>query len=138
NYSKSVAGLERARHEGYDDILWTNADGEITESSIANIFFIARQGDAIEILTPPPASGILLGITRQTLLDLFRRAGIAAHEQLVFADELARFDEAFLTSTVRGLVPVARIDHKRFFTTRPNAVFQQVKRLHGAWVESQL
>lgn len=138
NYQKSIVGIARAREEGFQDILWTNADGEITESSIANIFFVQREGDGIHFVTPPPMSGLLLGITRQTVIDLLRNAKLPVEERIVYADEIARFDEAFLTSTVRGLVPVQAIDQHKLHTTRPNAVFHHVARLYNSWVESQL
>lgn len=138
NYQQSVVAIDRAQQEGFQDILWTNAEGEIGESSIANVFFLARQGDLVEIVTPPAASGILLGITREKLLSLLNGAKIPAREQIVFADELPRFDEAFLCSTVRGLVPVSRIDKQKLFTTRPTATYRHIERLYFAWVESQL
>lgn len=138
NYQKSIVGIARARHEGFHDILWTNADGEITESSIANIFFMQREGDGVHFVTPAPMSGLLLGITRQTIIDLLRNAKLPVEERVIYADEIARFDEAFLTSTVRGLVPVQAIDQHRLHTTRANAVFQHIVRLYNTWVESQL
>lgn len=138
NYQKSIVGINRAANEGFQDILWTNADGEITESSIANIFFVQREGDGVHFVTPAPMSGLLLGITRQTIIDLLRNASLPVEERIVYADEIARFDEAFLTSTVRGLVPVHRIDNHRLHTTRSNSVFQHIVRLYGTWVETQL
>jgi branched-subunit amino acid aminotransferase/4-amino-4-deoxychorismate lyase len=138
NYQQSILAVQRAEAEGFADILWTNAESEVTESSIANVFLIARQGDLVEIVTPPAASGILLGITRDTLIKLLGRASIPVREQVVFADELARFDEAFLCSTVRGLVPVNRIDRHKLFTLRPNSVYRHIERLFLTWVETEL
>jgi branched-subunit amino acid aminotransferase/4-amino-4-deoxychorismate lyase len=138
NYQQSILAVRRAESEAYDDILWTNAEGEITESSVANIFLIARQGDLVEIVTPPAASGILLGITRGTIIDLLRTASIPVHEQVVYADELARFDEAFLCSTVRGLVPVNRIDKQKMFTTRAASVYRHIERLFLTFTEAEL
>jgi branched-subunit amino acid aminotransferase/4-amino-4-deoxychorismate lyase len=138
NYLASVLAVQRAEREGFQDVLWTNADNEITEASTANIFFMAREGDNVEFITPPPMSGILLGITRATVIDLMRRASLPVREQVVYADELARFDEAFVCSTVRGLVPVNRIDQHRLHSTRPSAVFRHIERLYMAWVTSEV
>ncbi len=138
NYQQSILAVQRAGAEGFDDILWTNAEGEVTESSIANVFLIAREGDLVEIATPPAASGILLGITRETVINLLTAAGIPVREQLVYADELPRFDEAFLCSSVRGLVPISRIDKHKLFTLRPTAVFRHIERLFLTWVETEL
>lgn len=138
NYQQSILAVQRAEAEGFNDILWTNTEGEITESSVANVFLIARDGDLVEIATPPATSGILLGITRETIMHLLTRAQIPVREQVVFADELPRFDEAFICSSVRGLVPVTRIDKHKLFTLRPNSVYRHIERLFLTWVETEL
>lgn len=138
NYLSSILAMEKAESEGYNDVLWINNDNEITEASTANIFFMARTGDNIEFITPPAHSGILLGITRNTMIDLIRNAKIPVSEQIVFSDEIARFDEAFLCSTVRGLVPINRIDRHKLHTQRPSAVFRHIERLFLTWVETEI
>lgn len=138
NYLRSIVGIQRAEQEGFQDLLWTNADGEITESSASNVFFMQREGDGISFVTPPASSGILLGITRETMIRLLREAKIPVTEQIIYADELPRFDEAFVCSTVRGLVPVKRIDQHRMSTARPSSVYRHIERLFLTWVESQL
>lgn len=138
NYLSSILAMEKAENEGFNDVLWINHENEVTEASTANIFFIARVGDNIEFITPPAHSGILLGITRNTLIDLIRNANIPVSEQIVFSDEIARFDEAFLCSTVRGLVPINRIDRHKMHTSRPNAVYRHIERLFLTWVETEI
>ena len=138
NYLRSIVALDQARAEGFDDILWLNQEREVTEASTANIFFMGRIGDKVDIATPPLASGILGGITRQTILRLLKEAGIKAEERFIVGDELARFDEAFLCSSVRGLVPVRQLDSHKLYTTRKEGTFQHVRRLFDAWVQSQV
>ena len=138
NYLASVMGLAKAQKEGFDEILWTNSEGEVTEAATANIFFLSRVGDNVAFLTPPAQSGILLGITRSTLIELMQNAGIPVQEQTIFVDELPRFDEAFVCSTVRGLVPVSTIDKHKLHTARPGSVFRHIERLYMTWVETQL
>jgi branched-subunit amino acid aminotransferase/4-amino-4-deoxychorismate lyase len=138
NYLSSILAMEKAESEGFNDILWSNSEGEITEASTANIFFMSRDGDNIEFVTPAAHSGILLGITRSTMIGLIKRAGIPVKEEIIFADEIPRFDEAFLCSTVRGLVPVNRIDRHKMHTARTGAVFRHIERLFLTWVETQL
>ncbi len=138
NYLSSILAMEKAESEGFNDILWSNSDGELTEASTANIFFMSRAGDNIEFITPAAHSGILLGITRGTMIDLMRGAGIPVKEEIVFADEIPRFDEAFLCSTVRGLVPVNRIDRHKMHSARNGSVFRHIERLFITWVETQI
>lgn len=138
HYLSSIVALNAATAEGYDDILWENAAGEITEAATANVFFLGRHGDLVEVATPAPESGLLLGITRGRIIQLLRKSGIPVTERVIMREELARFDEAFLTSTVRGLVPVNRIDQHRLHTRRANSTFQHLERLYLTWVESEI
>ncbi|TWW09422.1 branched chain amino acid aminotransferase [Planctomyces bekefii] len=138
SYLHTALALKRAATDGFDEILWSNSDGEISEAATANIFFLAREGDLLEIVTPPAQSGILLGITRGTIMRLLQQAKIPVHEQIIFADELPRFDEAFLCSTVRGLVPIHRIDNHRLHSARPQSSFRHVERLFQTWVATEI
>jgi branched-chain amino acid aminotransferase len=133
NYLPEILALKQAVRSGFDDILWTNHQGEIMEASTANIFFMGRHGDHLEVATPGSKSGILMGTTRKTLIDLLQISQIPVEEKLVFSDELARFDEAFLCSSVRGLIPVNQIDRQTYHTTRPHAIFHEIRRLFQSW-----
>lgn len=138
NYMRSIVAIKKAEKEGAQDILWTNSSNEITEASTANVFFIGREGDQVIIQTPSTMSGVLKGITRTTMLTLLNGAKIPATEQIIYADELARFDEAFLCSTIKGLVPIHKIDKHVFHTCRTNSIFRHINRLYLSWNESQL
>jgi branched-subunit amino acid aminotransferase/4-amino-4-deoxychorismate lyase len=138
NYMRSIRSIEDAKQEGFDDILQVNSTGEITEASTANIFLIGRHGDSVEIATPAAKSGLLLGITRETITELLEKSQIAVTKRVILADEIPRFDEAFICSTVRGLVPVACIDDHRLHSARDKAVFQHIRRLHHTWAETQI
>lgn len=137
NYLHSAAALREVRTHGGHDVLWSNDRGELTECTTSNIFLIGRRGDGVEILTPALSSGLLDGITRRRVLQLLSAARIAAHEQIVFVDEIARFDEGFLCSTVRGLVPIRQIDNHRMHSARGGSVFRQVERLYSTWLSLQ-
>lgn len=90
-YERALAGVE-----GVDDVLLWNADGFITESSIANV--VVRIGD--ELLTPPVASGLLAGTYRNWLL----RYG-QVKERAIHIDELDSIDQLQLVNSVRGFYP---------------------------------
>ena len=138
HYGYRTAASRSAKSQGFDDVLFTNIENEITEATTANIFFIGRHGDAIEIVTPSETAGILPGITRRNILDLCKRAKIAVLEKVIYEEMIPRYDEAFLCSTVKGLIPVNKIADHKLHTTRNNSAFQQIKRLYLAWVESQV
>lgn len=138
NYLHSITAIREARNAGFDEVLWSNAEGEITEAATANIFLIGRTGDRVAICTPSSNSGILEGITRANIIRLLTNAGINVTSETIFIDQLAKFDEAFLCSTVRGLVPVNRIDRHALHTCRPNSIFAKIESLYLTWVQTQL
>ncbi|MCX6129605.1 MAG: aminotransferase class IV [Proteobacteria bacterium] len=133
SYLPAIIALAEAQTEGFDEVLWCNNEGEITEAASANIFLISRQGDLVEIATPPSTSGILLGITRARIINLLHRSQIPVTERIITLEELPRFDEAFVTSSVRGPFPVQLIDRHRLHSTRPQAVFHHILRLYRTW-----
>jgi branched-subunit amino acid aminotransferase/4-amino-4-deoxychorismate lyase len=132
-YLHTAGAQAEVQSEGFDDVLWTNADSEFTEAGSANIFLISREGDLVEIATPPLAAGILPGITRARVIELLERSQIPVTERSLTLEELPRFDEGFVTSSLRGPFPVSRIDKHRLHSTRPQAVFQHILRLYRSW-----
>ena len=137
SYLPSIQAISKAQKHGFDDILWKNLEEELTESSTSNIFLMRRDGDSLRIETPSPYSGLLCGITRARVIQLLETSGIPVTQRVIYYDELASFDEAFLTSSIKGLVPVARIDDHNLQTLRKNASFFHVSRLYQAWLQSQ-
>ncbi|MBC7660375.1 MAG: aminotransferase class IV family protein [Chitinophagaceae bacterium] len=134
NYLNTISASAAAAREGFDDILWLSADGELLETGLANVFFLSREGDLVEIATPPLASGILPGITRARTIELLTSAKIPVTERPIMIEELPRFDEAFITSSLRLLRPVSLVDKHRLHSCRKNAVFWHIHRLFNSWL----
>jgi branched-subunit amino acid aminotransferase/4-amino-4-deoxychorismate lyase len=126
--------VERAKSSGFDDVLWINGDGEIAEATWSNLFLIGRTGDLVEIATPPASSGILEGVTRRRITELLVSAKIPVTERVITEEEIPGFDEAFVTSSIRGLVAVTQIGSHRLHTLRPNSVFGHISRLYQTWL----
>lgn len=95
-----------ARHAGADDALFLTIDGHLSEATSANLFLIRDD----RLLTPSLESAILPGTTRDWILDWGRRVGLRVAEALLGPDELHAADEAFLSSSVAGILPVTRYD----------------------------
>ena len=97
-----------SRHEaeakGYDDALMLDYQGKVAEATGANIFFV-KDGD----LLTPPADCFLDGITRRTVMALARREGVNVVERKIELDELASFEQAFLTGTAAEVSPIREI-----------------------------
>lgn len=85
--------------------LLVDREGNLTEGSRSNVFFI--QG---ECLLTPKSSHVLLGITRQKLLQIVEEGQILFEEAEIKAEDLSRFDACFITGTSIGLLPVAQVE----------------------------
>ncbi|MHB8416806.1 MAG: aminotransferase class IV [Myxococcales bacterium] len=108
NYLNNVLALREARARGGYEALMLDAEGYVAEGSTSNVFAVFGR----EVRTPP-LDGILAGVTRGLVLGLARRLGLRAKEQRLRPGDLRRASELFLTSTLRELVPIVRIDGRR-------------------------
>lgn len=100
--------LFEARDDGFDTVLLPDDAGNVTEGPGFNVFALKRG----RVVTP--ARGVLAGITRRTVLELAREEGLATEERALPVAELMDADEVFLSTSAGGVVPVARIDDRRF------------------------
>jgi len=109
-----------ARRAGADDALFLTIDGHLSEATSANIFLV-RGGDAGvgELATPALACAILPGTTRTWLLGWAGRVGLAPVEGWLTSADLADADEAFVCSSVAGVLPVTRFEGRPISSGAP-------------------
>jgi branched-chain amino acid aminotransferase len=98
-----------AERKGYADAMMLDWRGQVAECTGANIFFI-KEGQ----IHTPKADCFLDGITRRTVIDLARARGIAVNERPIFPEDLASFEECFITGTAAEVTPVSEIAEWRF------------------------
>ncbi len=98
-----------AEKAGYADALMLDYRGQVAEATGANVFFIKGK----DITTPTPDC-FLNGITRQTLIELAKHNGYTVTEWHIMPEELANFDECFLTGTAAEVTPVSEIGQYHF------------------------
>ncbi len=103
NYIAAVRALKEAVRRDAEDALFVNERRHVLEATRSN-FFIFR-GDTL--ITP--RKGILIGITRNVVLEL-ARGRFAVEERPIMLEELALADEAFITSSSKEITPVVQID----------------------------
>jgi branched-chain amino acid aminotransferase len=129
NYLNSVLAIAEARRRcpGANEAILCSASGSIAEGATSNVFFVTK-----EILcTPGLEVGILDGVTRGKVLELARGAGIETRELgSVSPEELRRADEAFLTSAVRGILPVTTVDSVRIGNGQPGPLTRRLLALY--------
>ena len=108
-YVNSVLAKTEATESGFDEAIMLNADGHVSEGSGENVFIVSGG----KLITPAAHDNILLGITRETIIELAREElDIETVERSLDRSELYQADECFLTGTAAHLTPVSRIDHR--------------------------
>lgn len=104
------------RDDGYDLPVLLDRDGFVTEGIGCNVFALVGG----ELVTP--SEGCLEGVSAMTMVEIAQLLGVPARYGLLHADELRGAEEAFITSTTCGLIPVTRVDGHALGDGRPGAV----------------
>jgi len=106
NYANAALARVEALGEGYDEAIMLNYHGKVAEGSAENIF-VVKNG---EIITPPPAAGILEGITRDSVIQIIEENGGYVVETDLERDDLYDADEVFMTGTAAEVKSVTQVD----------------------------
>ena len=133
-HASAVAGRLLARRRGAQEGLYVTADGEVTEATTANLFLVERG----RLVTPVAAGGLLVGVTRDLVVRLARRAGLVVREERVTAARLRRAAEVFLTASTVEIMPVVRLDGRRVGAGRPGPITLALQERYRAAVSAAL
>ena len=106
NLLNNILAVQEAQAKGAMEPILLNDTGEVAEGAGSNVFHV-KDGT---LYTPPLDAGILPGVTRALVLDLCPALGLDAVEEPVAVKDLLAADEAFLTSTLKEVLPIATID----------------------------
>jgi branched-chain amino acid aminotransferase len=126
NYLANLLAVREAKSRGGQEALIVDRRGNVVEGASSNVF-VVRAG---RIKTPPESAGILPGITRAHVLEAAARLGLAVDEAELTPEELYGADEVFITSSIRELLPVVRVDDHSVGAGAPGTVS---RRLHRAF-----
>ena len=108
-YMICTISKHRAERKGYADALMLDWQGRVAECTGANVFFV-RDG----VVHTPVADCFLDGLTRQTVIELAKRRGLAVDERRIMPDEMEGFSECFITGSAAEVTPVSEIGPYRF------------------------
>ncbi|MCI0581984.1 MAG: aminotransferase class IV [Chloroflexi bacterium] len=123
-----------ARRAGADDALFLTTDGHLSEATSANVFLV--RGD--ELATPDLGCAILPGTTRSWILVWAARAGLQPLEGWLTTRDLAEADEAFLCSSVAGILPVTAFEGRAIGDGRPGPVTLRARADREAFIRGEL
>jgi branched-chain amino acid aminotransferase len=106
NYMNSQLIKMEAMLDGYEEGIALNIRGHISEGSGENLFLV-KDG---AVLTPPLSSSVLPGITRDSVITLFREMGVRVSEETIPRELLYIADEVFFTGSAAEVTPIRSID----------------------------
>jgi branched-chain amino acid aminotransferase len=133
NYANGILAKLEARAGGYDEALLLNSAGIVAEGPGENVFRV-RNG---VLSTPPASSGILRGITRDTVVQLAVEAGMNYQRTGFTREELFTADELFYTGTAAGITPIREVDG-RPIGTGDYPVVRQLQKLYDDAIRGRL
>ena len=132
NYLNNVLAKMEANRAGAADALMLNPMGYLTECTTSNFFFV-HEG---RVLTPSLSCGILSGITRQETIRLARENGVLVEEGEWPPEALEKSDEAFITGTIKKIMPVTALDGHAIGTGKPGPITRKLIRLYQDLLDS--
>ena len=118
NLINNILAVQEAQAKGAFEPIMLNATGEVAETASANVFMVQKG----VLLTPPLDAGILPGVTRGIVLELAAGLGIEVKDEPIAVKDLLAADEAFITSTLKEVMPIASIDGRPVGSGRPGPV----------------
>jgi len=125
SYAENILALDHARNAGFGETLFFNTEGNLCEAATSNVFLV--QGN--RILTPSLESGCLPGVARSVIIRLIRSSGRECLETSLGETDVKSADEIFLTSAIRGPVPVSRLGDRKFHAT------QAAESIRARWID---
>ena len=121
----SLAKKEASR-QGFDDTLFVE-DGLVTESVSANFHIVTGEGT---LITRELSHALLPGITRGSIVDIARAAGVRAEERAFTLAEAVGAAEAFITDSINLVMPVVSIDRHPIGAGVPGPISRRLRELY--------
>ena len=128
NYANSGLAKMEAAAAGYDEPILLNSFGMVTEGPGENVFRV-KNG---VISTPPASSGILRGITRDSIVRIAKDEGLAFERSDFSREELFTADELFFAGTAAGITPIREVDGRPIGTGKYPTTYRLQQRYQDA------
>jgi len=126
NYLNNILAKIEAGKEGYIEAIMLDHEGYVAECTGDNIFLIKNGA----LFTPN--RGILIGITRNCVIEIAKEEGMSTQERLINLDEVYAADECFLTGTAAEVIPVVKVDGRVIGTGSPGFTTKKLIKLFKA------
>lgn len=127
SYINSSLAATEAKQAGFHEAIFLREDGSVAEGSAMNLFMVYEN----RLITPPPTADILVGITRNTVMQLAReQLGLEVAERPIARTELYVCDELFFCGTGAQVAPVRSVDRRLIGGGKPGPVTKRLQDLY--------
>jgi branched-chain amino acid aminotransferase len=127
-YVTNAVAKTEAIENGFDEAIMLTPDGFVAEGSGENIFLVVDG----KLVTPPASEGILVGITRDTVMKLAAEdLGIETIERRIARVEMYTADEIFMTGTAAHVTPIAEIDRRNIADGKIGPITAKLQAIYG-------
>jgi branched-chain amino acid aminotransferase len=123
-YINSILAARAATSRGFDEAILLDLNGNLAEGAVENIFLV-RNG---KVLTNDERSSILLGITRDSVIEIARGLGYQVEIRALTPDDLFTADEAFLTGTAMEIAPIREVDGRIIGDGRTRPITEKIQK----------
>ena len=128
NYVENIIEREKIIKKGYNEALFLNTEGFISEGAVSNIFF---EQNGI-IFTPKIKCGLLPGIIRDFIIQNSLSIGLEIQEGEFTLDKLMKAQGIFITNSVMGIMKINKIGDK---TINESVIVSQIKKYYDSYIE---
>lgn len=118
NYLENILGRREAARRGWNEGLFLNNAGCLCEGTVSNLFLVFKG----KLVTPHVDSGLLPGTVRGVVVELACQMGIGVEERPVLPEELEKAEEAFLTNSLMGVMPLVNINGYSIGSNKPGSL----------------
>ena len=129
NYVENIIERDKIIEKGYNEALFLNTEGFISEGAVSNIFFV-KNGI---IFTPKIKCGLLPGIIRDFIIQNSRAIGYEIREGEFTYGDLMEAQGVFITNSIMGIMKIVKIEDK---IVNESVIVSQIKRYYDRYVEN--
>ncbi|MDQ1256321.1 MAG: Branched-chain-amino-acid aminotransferase, partial [Candidatus Hydrogenedentes bacterium] len=135
SYINSSLAATEAKQAGFDEAIFLREDGTVAEGSAMNIFMVLGN----QLVTTPPTADILVGITRNTVMELASaELGLKVVERPIARTELYVCDELFFTGTGAQVAPVRSVDQRVLGDGKPGPISKKLQDVYFQVVQGKV
>lgn len=134
--SMKIARLKtryEANEDGFDEALMLDGQGNVAEGTGENVF-VVKNG----VVSTPPATNILPGITRDTCMEILAHEGVEVREQAFARDAFYVAEEAWMVGTAAEVTPIRELDRRVIGIGSPGPVTRMLQEVYGEAVRGKV